>query len=105
MSLPTTNKIIAIKRLNSDNDIRDWATIDDDVSVYINAISEELATGMDAQPAFFAFRMMTDGEHSDILIGDRIEDDAGDTYEVRGMVKHDSIVGAHHQYILAKHFS
>lgn len=44
--------------------------------------------------------MLTDGVHSDINIGDRIEDDKGSTFEVRGKSIWDDITGVHHQYLL-----
>ncbi len=44
--------------------------------------------------------MLTDGGHTDINIGDRIEDDRGTIYEVRGKSIWDDITGVHHQYLL-----
>ena len=45
--------------------------------------------------------MMTDGSHTAIVVGDRVNDGTY-TYDVRGAKKHRSLVGDSHQYILTR---
>lgn len=68
--------------------------------MYINAIQEDLVSGFDGAGAFLAFRMMTNGAHQGISIGDKIVDEASVEYEVRGKAISNDLTGVHHQYTL-----
>lgn len=46
--------------------------------------------------------MMTEGNHVTIDIGDRVTDNTGLSFDVRGKAVHSSLVGTHHQYILTE---
>ena len=69
-------------------------------SVYINQIQEDEVTGFDNQPSFFAYRMLTDGNHATIRIGDEVTDDLANVYTVRGKSISQDLTGTHHQYLL-----
>lgn len=46
--------------------------------------------------------MLTEGNHDTIDIGDRVTDDLGHTFDIRGKSVHGSLVGTHHQYLLTE---
>lgn len=100
--LPTTNATISILRLTGTTK-RVWTSVATGIEVYINQISEELVKGIDAQGSFTPYRMMTDGTHTALEIGDRVSDGTL-TYDVRGKTAYDSIAGVSHQYILTVPF-
>lgn len=56
--------------------------------------------GFEGAGSFWAYRMMTDGTHSAIAVGDRITDEDGLVYEVRGKSISEDLTGIHHQYLL-----
>ena len=69
-----TNHIITISSLSTGAK-RTWSQVDSEISVYINQIQEDLVSGFDGAGSFTAYRMMTDGNHEAISIGDRIVDE------------------------------
>lgn len=97
-----TNNTISIKRLTGTGK-RTWEEVESGIEVYMNQINEDLVWGLDAQPSFIAYRMMTDGQHEIIGIGDRVVDDEY-TYDVRTVSVQQSIVWESHQYILTRPF-
>lgn len=80
--LSSYNHTISISSLSTGAK-RTWTEVESDVSVYINQIQEDLVTGFDGAGSFTAYRMMTDGNHEAIAIGDRVTDENGNIYEVR----------------------
>lgn len=100
MPLPTTNATISILRVSGAN-TRTFSSVATGVVVYMNQIDEDLVQSFDGQWAFYAYRMMTDGSHTAIVVGDRVNDGTY-TYDVRGAKKHRSLVGDSHQYILTR---
>jgi len=62
---------------------RSWTEVESDVAVYINQIQEEVVSGFDSAPSFLSYRMMTSGNHTEILIGDKVIDENGIVYEVK----------------------
>jgi hypothetical protein len=99
--LPTTNRIISVKSLTGTGK-RTYSTTITGLSVYINQNGEELGEGFDSEGSFFAHRMLTDGTHTAIAIGDRVTSDDGKQYDVRGKAIYDDITGIHHQYLLVE---
>ncbi len=97
--LCSTNHIISIQSLSTGAK-RTWTEVDSDVAVYINQTQEEVLPGFDNNAAFMVYRMMTDGNHEDIFINDRIVDENDVTYEVKGKSISDDMMWIHHQYIL-----
>lgn len=79
---------------------RAWTESESDIMVYINQIQEDVVTGFDSAPSFLSYRMMTNGNHETINIGDRVTDEADIVYEVKGKSIHSSLVGTHHQYLI-----
>jgi len=71
--LPSTNKTISILRL-SGTDTRTWSSVATGVEVYINQTREDMVPGYENQPAFLTFRMLTDGTHTTIAVGDHVND-------------------------------
>lgn len=98
--LPSTNATISISRLSSSGAPRTWTTVATEIPAYINQTREDMISGFDNQPAFLAYRMLTDGDHTAIKVGDRISDGTN-TYEVRTppAISND-LTGKHHQYLL-----
>lgn len=80
--LSSTNHTISISSLSTGAK-RAWTVTESDVAVYINQIQEDLVQGFDGAGSFTAYRMMTDGNHETIAIGDRVTDENGNIYEVR----------------------
>ncbi len=101
--LPTTNSTISVKRLVTDV-TSTWETVQTGLPVYINQFVEDIVGGQDQEANFFVYRMMTDGNHEDIIIADKIDDGTYE-YDVRSMTKHNSIVWESHQYILTRPYS
>lgn len=97
--LCSTNHTISISSLSTGTK-RTWSEVESGVAVYINQIQEDLVTWYDGSGSFTAYRMMTDGNHETIAIGDRVTDENGNIYEVRAKSISDDIMGVHHQYIL-----
>jgi len=79
---------------------RSWTEWESDIAVYINQIQEDVISGFDSAPSFLSYRMMTNGNHTEILIGDKVTDENGIVYEVKWKSVHSSLVGTHHQYLL-----
>lgn len=100
--LPTKNRTISVSRLTDSGEKRIFVELFEGVRVYINQSTEEIGTGFQGDPAFYASRMMTDGNHATIDIGDRVTDDLGHVFDVRGKSVHASLVGSHHQYLLTE---
>lgn len=100
--LPTKNRTISVSRLTASGEKRIFSSIITGLQVYINQTAEEQMSGYDNQPSFYAHRMFTEGNHVLIDIGDRITDDTGRSYDVRGKSVHSSIVGTHHQYLITE---
>lgn len=94
------NRTITVKRMLQTWQKRGYSEIQSGLQVYINQNGDEPLAGIDDSPDFYAYKMLTDGGHTDINIGDRIEDDRGTIYEVRGKSVWDDITGVHHQYLL-----
>lgn len=100
--LPTKNRTISVSRLTASGEQRNFVALFTGLQVYINQSSEELGGGYEGDPAFYAHKMLTEGNHATIDIGDRITDDLGHSYDVRGKSVHRSLVGTHHQYLLTE---
>lgn len=95
----STNHIVSISSLSTGAK-RTWSVSSTGVAVYINQIQEDLVQWYDGAGSFTAYRMMTDGTHTTIDVGDRITDENNNIYEVRAKSISDDIMGVHHQYIL-----
>ena len=100
--LPTTNRIITVLSLTQSGEKRTFTSTITGLPVYINQNGEEIVDGFDNEGSFFAHRMLTDGTHSTILIGDRITSNDGKQYDVRGKAVYDDITGIHHQYLIVE---
>lgn len=98
--LPTTNRTIAILRYARTSGKGAYTSVATGIRAYINQTQEEVQEGIDNQGSWIVYRMMTNGTHTDIVIGDRITDDQSNTYEVRGKAISKDLTGTHHQYIL-----
>lgn len=77
----SSNKTVTVKSLSTGAK-RTWGTASASFRAYINQIQENDVEGFEGQGAFLAFRMMTDGNHSAVYVGDRITDDSSVVYEV-----------------------
>lgn len=100
--LPTKNRTISVSRLVASGEKRNFSTIITGLQVYINQSSEEQIGGYDGQPSFYGYKMLTEGNHTTIDIGDRVTSDDGKSYDIRGKSVFDSMVGKHHQYLLTE---
>lgn len=100
--LPTTNRTIEIKRLVQGAKKRTLQTVATGVPVYINSQGEEIQTGFDNEGAWKLYRMLTDATHTAILVGDKVIDDQGKTYEVKGAEEFDDLTGKHNQYLIVE---
>lgn len=100
--LPTTNRTITIKRLVQGVKTRTLQTVATGVAVYINSQGEDIQTGFDNEGAWKIYRMLTDATHIDIFVGDKLTDDQGKTYEVKGTEAFDDITGKHNQYLIVE---
>jgi hypothetical protein len=100
----STNHIISIARLSSGAK-KTWEELTCELPVYINQIQEDLVQWFDGAGSFTAYRMMTDGDHCDISINDRVVDECGATYEVRGVSPSEDLTGTHNQYLLIKKYA
>lgn len=90
--IATKNRIISVSRLTASGEKRIFSSVITGLGVYINQIQEEQLSGYEGQPAFFAHRMFTEGNHVSIDIGDRVTDDTGKSYDIRGKSIHSSII-------------
>lgn len=98
-----TNRTISVKRLVPSGKKRVFLDIIVGLNVYINQNGEEVLQGIENQPNFLLYKMMTDGQHTTIAMGDRIEDTNGKIYEVRTPASvSDDLTGIHHQYLLVE---
>lgn len=95
-----TNRIVTIKRMTTTGQKRGFLEVQTGLAVYINQNGDEPLAGIDDSPDFYAHKMLTDGVHEAIEIGDKIEDDKGNKFEVRGKSVWDDMTGIHHQYLL-----
>lgn len=102
--LPTTNRTISILRLTTTGEKKAFVSVATGVRVYINQSSEDLIDGSDNQGAFFVHKMLTDGTHATITMNDRITDDLGNQFDVRGKSTFSDMTGQHHQYVLLQTF-
>ena len=101
--LPTTNKTISILQLTAVTGStvkRNWDSVQDGVRVYINQIQEDLVPWYDGSGSFFAYRMLTKGNHETINVNDRVVDEDSVTYTVKGKSTFKDMTGTHHQYIM-----
>ena len=102
--LPTTNHTIAILRYSRTDGLGSFASVQTGIRVYINSIREDLVESLDAAGSFRGFRMMTNGNHEEIEIGDNITDEDGNTYSITGKAISKDITGIHHQYLMVQKY-
>lgn len=99
-----TNHTITAKRLVQTGEMKDFSQILTGLDVYINQVQEEILEGYENQPSFISYRMMTDGDHEAIEIGDRIIDENGKQYDVRAKAVSEDLTGVHHQYLIIEYY-
>ncbi len=102
--LPTKNRVISVSRLTTTWEKRAYVSLITWMKVYINQSTEEIQSWFDNQPSFYIHKMLTEGNHATIDIGDRVTDDQGNTFDIRGKSVHKSLVWTHHQYLLTEAF-
>lgn len=99
MALPHTNRTIAVSRLSAGG-VRTYTQIISGLAVYINSVSADVELAFDAGSTK-RHRMLTSANHAQIVIGDRVVDDKGVSYEVTGSQEFDDLTGKHNQYVLS----
>jgi hypothetical protein len=102
--LPLTNATITINRLTQGAKTRTLQPVASGVRVYMNPAGEAVVSGFQSEGAWKVWKMMTDSNHVDILIGDRVVDQDSKEYEVKGAEKFNDITGKHNQYILLQQY-
>jgi hypothetical protein len=100
--LVTKNRTITVQSLTQTGEKRAFSNTITGLKVYINQTQDELVEGFDNQGSIFPHKMLTDGNHGAILIGDRITDDTGKQYDIRGKSIFKDLTGTHHQYTLVE---
>ena len=88
--IPQKNRTVTVKRLVQSGEKRVFSNVATGLRVYVNQIDEQPQEGFDGESSFMLHRMMTDGNHEAIAIGDRITDDLGRQFDVRGKSVHSS---------------
>ena len=96
--LPIKNRTITILTLTTTGEKRAFVSAATGVRVYINQSASDLKTQWGSEGATFLHKMLTDGNHATIGIGDRITDDTGKQYDVQGKSTYKDLTGTHHQY-------
>lgn len=99
--LATKNRTITVKSLGT-GEKRTFTTTITGLRVYINQSSDDITSGLDGEGAFFIHKMLTDGSHAAILVGDRITDDTSKQYDVKGKSISKDLTGTHHQYTIVE---
>lgn len=100
--LPTKNRTISVSRLIASGEKRIFSNVITWLAVYINQSTEEIGAGYENAPSFYAHKMMTEWNHAEIGIGDRVTDNLGNSFDIRGKSVHSSMVWTQHQYILTQ---
>lgn len=97
--IPTTNRTISIHRLSDATGVRTYTPVQQGVRVYINASSERIESGFNNEGSFYPFTMLVGG-NVNIEMSDKIVDEAGTIYKVRGVAIHMDLTGTHGKYSL-----
>jgi hypothetical protein len=97
-----TNRTVSVDTLALSGEKRVFSRIITALPAYINQTGEQVEGGFDGEASFFFHRMMTSANHAAISIGDRVTDDKGKAYDVKGASVFDDFTGKHGQYLLAE---
>lgn len=100
--VPHKNRTVTVLRLVPSGAKRVFSSVATGLKVYVDQNSAEPQSGFDGEGAFFPHTMITDGGHVEISIGDRITDDLGRQFDVKGKAVFDSIAGKMHKYVLSQ---